>query len=160
MLAAQRHGNHVLLDDLSQPDPSIESALDDIEFFARDGHVGITLRKARQQRAQQEGLGNRRGREPKVAARRVARVRCIERAADVDERPLQRLHQLRTRVGQLNRPRGAHHQRDAERVLEPPDILADCGTGDAHPVGRRAELPFLGDGEEQRRKIQVHIIVQ
>ncbi len=95
-----------------------------------------------------------------MAARRVGRARCIERAADVDERSLQRLHQLRAPVGQLNRPRGAHHQRDAERVLEPPDALADRGTGDAHPIGRRAEVPFFGDGEEQRQKIQVHIIVQ
>jgi len=46
------------------------------------------------------------------------------------------------------------------RQPQAPDALADRGAGDAHPVCRRAEIPFFRGRREQRQKIRVHIIVQ
>src|SRR5690606_14905769 len=65
------------------------------------------------------------------------------------------MNQLPARLGQLDRPGGAHDQCGSEVVLETSDCLTDGGAGDAHPIGCRTKIPFFRNGQKERKQIQV-----
>ena len=59
-------------------------------------------------------------------------------------------------LGEPDGPAGAVEQRLAELALQPPDLRADPGLGDVHPLGCAREVPFVGNGHEVGELMQFH----
>jgi hypothetical protein len=66
------------------------------------------------------------------------------------------LQQGPPRGGELDAPRGPVEQRSAEVGLEGPDGAAEVRLGEMHPLGRAAEMQFLGDHAERLKLAEVH----
>ena len=83
-------------------------------------------------------------------ARRVGESRLdrLQRDDAIGEQPPARL-------GQLDVPRRAHEQLDAQLGLELPDRLAQRRRGHVQPVGRTREAQLLGDGDEVAQMAQL-----
>ena len=59
-------------------------------------------------------------------------------------------------LGQLHPAAGAVEDLYPQLLLEPPDLLAQCGLGDVLTLGRPPEVQLLSDSDEVPQLAQLH----
>jgi hypothetical protein len=78
------------------------------------------------------------------------------RTLDVDQDALCVGEQGLARTGQLDASAVTDEQGGAHRVLQHPDLLGQCGLGDAGELGGPGEVPCARDGDEVGELVDLH----
>ena len=84
-------------------------------------------------------------------------ARAVERCVEILKRPLERGNEIARDPGQFDRARVAVEQRDAERLLQSPDLHREGGLGDVQDRRRAGEALDASDRKERTNLPQTDI---
>ncbi len=127
------------------------------ELANREPDVGMALGEQRQRERQID-----RTHRVHRADRHVAGVHAAERLEllfggfELCQDPAGADHQQLAGVGQRDPARGPLNERQAQFLLDAPDLLRDGRLGDVHAGGRAGEASLLGERDERSELAQVH----
>ena len=98
----------------------------------------------------QNPRGDRRQRSQSDDSARLGRnvARAVERCVEILKRPFERGNEIARDPGQFDRARVAVEQRDAERLLETPDLHGEGRLGDVQDRRRAGEALDASDRQE------------